>query len=66
MRNIDTNNIIVIDDGDKHDDIMGGDAIASSSSIIPDNGLSHFGMCVSVYINVCNMIHLYIKREYDV
>ena len=56
----------VTDDGQEHDYGMGGDAITSSSSLLRENGLSNFGVCVCAYIHVRNMIHLYRKREYDI
>ena len=44
----------------------GSDAIASSSSLLCDNGLSHCGVNIYIqiyrYMHVCNMIHLYIKK----
>jgi len=36
----------VTDDGEEHDDGMGGDAITPSSSLLGDRGVSHYDGCV--------------------
>jgi len=53
---IDTNIIIVTDDGEEHVDSIVSDAIASSSSLLRDNGLSQFGVCIYIYMNVICII----------